>query len=136
MNALLRMGEQLDKKVTVYSLALLFLGSLLAFVATSWSLARVDASPWEQMSAHLEKVVLALGICALCCATPYRRVGQLAVVGVWISVAGLALLLTDLPFVVKSGNIPRWIDLQFFVIQPSEVAKLCLMLSLPVLTAS
>ena len=81
MNTLLRMGDQLDKKVTVYSLALLFLGSLLAFMATSWSLARLDASPWEQMSAHLEKVVLALGMCALCCATPYRRVGQLAVVG-------------------------------------------------------
>jgi cell division protein FtsW (lipid II flippase) len=133
MNTLLRMGDQLDKKVTVYALALLFLGSLLAFVATSWSLVRVEASPWEQMSAHLEKVVLALGMCAICCATPYRRIGQLAVVGVWISIAGLALLLTDLPFVIKSGGIPRWIDLQFFVIQPSEVAKLCLMLSLPVL---
>jgi cell division protein FtsW (lipid II flippase) len=127
------MGEQLDKKVTVYALALLFLGSLLAFVATSWSLSRIDASPWEQMSAHLEKVVLALGMCALCCATPYRRIGQLAVVGVWVSIVGLALLLMDLPFVIKSGEIPRWIDLHFFVIQPSEVAKLCLMLSLPVL---
>jgi cell division protein FtsW len=52
---------------------------------------------------------------------------------VWVSIVGLALLLTDLPFVVKSGEIPRWIDLGFFVIQPSEVAKLSLMLSLPVL---
>lgn len=132
MNALLRMGEQLDKKVAIYALALLFIGSLLAFGATSWSLSNTDNSPWELVSAHVEKVLLALGLCAFCCATPYRRVGQLAIVGVWVSILGLTLLLFDLPFVVKSGGIARWIDLGFFVIQPSEVAKLALLLSLPV----
>jgi rod shape determining protein RodA len=133
VNALLKMGDQLDKKVAIYALALLFIGSLLAFGATSWSLANSDSSPWEQVSAHVEKVLLALGLCALCCATPYRRVGQMALAGVWVSIVGLALLLFDLPFVVESGGIARWIDLGFFVIQPSEVAKLSLMLSLPVL---
>ena len=133
MSALLKMGDQLDKKVAVYALALLFIGSLLAFGATSWSLLNEDASPWGKVSAHLEKVLLAVGLCAFCCATPYRRIGQLAIAGVWVSILGLALLLFDLPFVVKSGGIPRWIDLGFFVIQPSEVAKLSLMLSLPVL---
>jgi cell division protein FtsW (lipid II flippase) len=127
------MGDQLDKKVTIYALALLFVGSLLAFGATSWTLAQEELSPWEQVSAHVEKVLLALGLCAFCCATPYRRVGQLAIIGVWVSIVGLALLLFDLPFVIKSGGIPRWIDLKFFVIQPAEVAKLMLMLSLPVL---
>lgn len=133
MNALLKMGDQLDKKVAVYALALLFIGSVLAFGASSWSLLNEDASPWGTVSAHLEKVLLALGLCAFCCATPYRRIGQLAIAGVWVSILGLTLLLFDLPFVVKSGGIPRWIDLGFFVIQPSEVAKLTLMLSLPVL---
>jgi cell division protein FtsW (lipid II flippase) len=133
MNAILKMGDQLDKKVAIYALALLFIGSLLAFDATSWSQLNVDASPWGKVSGHLEKVLLAMGLCAFCCATPYRRIGQLAIVGVWVSIVGLALLLFDLPFVVKSGGIARWIDLGFFVIQPSEIAKLSLMLSLPVL---
>jgi hypothetical protein len=38
MSVLLKMGEQLDKKVAVYTLALLFLGTLLAFVASWWPL--------------------------------------------------------------------------------------------------
>jgi cell division protein FtsW (lipid II flippase) len=74
-----------------------------------------------------------MGLCALCCATPYRRVGQLALLGVWVSILGLVLLLFDFPFVIKNGNIPRWIDLGFFVVQPSEIAKLSILLSLPVL---
>ncbi len=133
MSTVLRLGEQLDKKVALYSGVLLFLGAILAFGTSSWSLAQQELSPWQQAWGHLEKVMIAFGLCVLCCATPYRRVGQLAVVGVWVSILGLVLLLTDLPFVVRSGGIPRWIDLGFFVIQPSEVAKLSLLLSLPVL---
>jgi cell division protein FtsW (lipid II flippase) len=60
-------------------------------------------------------------------------VGQFALLGVWVSILGLVLLLFDLPFVIKNGDIPRWIDLGFFVIQPSEIAKLSILLSLPVL---
>lgn len=133
MSTMLRVGDQIDKRVALYSLVLLFLGAVLAFVASSWTLTQQQLSPWQQAWGHLEKILLASGLCALCCATPYRRVGQFAVVGVWISILGLALLLTDLPFVIKSGGIPRWLDLKFFVIQPSEVAKLSLMLALPVL---
>lgn len=129
----MRVGDQLDKKVVLYSGTLIFLGAVLAFGASSWSLAQQDLSPWEQVWGHLEKIMLATGLCALCCATPYRRVGQLATVGVWVSILGLVLLLTDLPIVIKSGGIPRWLDLKFFVIQPGEVAKLSLLLSLPVL---
>ncbi|RKZ12658.1 hypothetical protein DRQ32_03220 [bacterium] len=133
MSTVLRLGEQLDKKVALYSGVLLFLGAILAFGTSSWSLAQQEISPWQHVWGHLEKVLIACGLCALCCATPYRRIGQFAVFGVWVSILGLVLLLTDLPFVVRSGGIPRWIDLGFFVIQPSEVAKLSLLLSLPVL---
>lgn len=133
MTALGRAGERLDKKVVLYSSILVFLGALFAFGASSWSLAQSQDSVWAQMQAHVEKVLLAVGLCALCCATPYRRVGQLAIAGMWVSIVGLVLLLTDLPFVIESAGIPRWLDLKFFVIQPSEVAKLCLVLALPVL---
>lgn len=133
MSTLQRMGDQLDKKVAVYSAILVFFGALLAFGASSWTLAQADLSPWEQMQAHVEKVLLALGVCAVCCATPYRRLGQLAIGGLGVSIVGLFLLLFDLPFVIESGGIPRWLDLGVCVIQPSEVAKLCLVLALPVL---
>jgi cell division protein FtsW (lipid II flippase) len=133
VNVVMKMGERLDKKVAVYTLALLFLGAVLAFLASSWSLSQAEQAPWDQAWGHVEKVLLALGLCALCCAIPYRRVGQFALFGVWVSILGLVLLLFDLPFVIKSGDIPRWIDLGFFVVQPSEIAKLCIVLSLPVL---
>jgi cell division protein FtsW (lipid II flippase) len=133
MSVLLKMGERLDKKVAIYTLALLFLGTLLAFGTSSWPLSQAEQSPWNQAWGHVEKVLLALGLCALCCAIPYRRVGQFALLGVWVSILGLVLLLFDLPFVIKNGDIPRWIDLGFFVIQPSEIAKLSILLSLPVL---
>ena len=133
MSVLLKMGEQLDKKIAIYTLILLFLGTILAFGASSWSLTQAEQSPWDQALGHVEKVLLALGLCALCCATPYRRVGQFALCGVWVSILGLVLLLFDLPFVIRNGNIPRWIDLGFFVVQPSEIAKLSILLSLPVL---
>jgi len=96
-------------------------------------LSQAEQSPWNLAWGHVEKVLLALGLCALCCAIPYRRVGQFALLGVWVSILGLVLLLFDLPFVIKNGDIPRWIDLGFFVIQPSEIAKLSILLSLPVL---
>jgi cell division protein FtsW len=133
MSLLVRAGDQLDKKVAIYSGILVFFGALLAFGVSSWSLAQADLSPWNQVQTHLEKVLIALGLGALCCATPYRRVGQLAIAGMWVSIFGLTLLLFDLPFVIESGGIPRWLDLKFFVVQPSEVAKLCLVLALPVL---
>lgn len=133
MSSLNRVAGQLDKKVVFYSAVLVFFGALLAFGASSWVLAQADHSPWLRMQAHVEKVLLALGLCVISAATPYRRVGQLAIAGMWVSIFGLALLLFDLPFVVRSGGIARWLDLKFCVIQPSEVAKLCLVLALPVL---
>ena len=61
MNARMKAGEQLDKKIAIYTLSLVFVGAVLAFGASSYALSQADQSPWNQFAGHGEKVLIALG---------------------------------------------------------------------------
>ncbi|MGB0582157.1 MAG: FtsW/RodA/SpoVE family cell cycle protein [Limisphaerales bacterium] len=69
------------------------------------------------------------GAMAAMCMTDYRIMSRYSYVAYWASI--LALLLVLIPFIGTTHNMGarRWIPLGFFSIQPSEFAKLALILA-------
>lgn len=73
--------------------------------------------------------VIGAGAMTAMCMTDYRIMSRYSYVAYWASI--LALLLVLIPFIGTTHNMGarRWIPLGFFSIQPSEFAKLALILA-------
>ena len=72
--------------------------------------------------------VLGLGGMAVMCLLDYRSLSRYSYVAYWATI--IALLLVLIPFIGSvRGGARRWIDLGFFSVQPSEFAKLALILA-------
>jgi rod shape determining protein RodA len=73
--------------------------------------------------------ILGLGCMAALCVTDYRIMSRYSYVAYWVAIFALVLVL--IPFIGAARNgARRWIDLGFFSLQPSEFAKLALILAL------
>jgi len=73
--------------------------------------------------------VIGAGATAALCLTDYRILARYSYVIYWAAILALALVLV--PFIGTTHNMGarRWIDLGFFSLQPSEFAKLALILA-------
>jgi rod shape determining protein RodA len=77
-------------------------------------------------AAQLRWAVIGLAACLLMLAVPYRRVVDLR----WLWYGGGVLLLVLVLFVGRGQSAGRWIELGGFRLQPSEVMKLVLVITL------
>ena len=105
---------------------LMALGAAFVYSATSTN-PELAQMPWFRQYAVRQVVAYALGVglAGLLCLIDYHIVTRWALVCYWFSI----LLLVATPFVgVSRLGARRWIDFGFITIQPSEFAKLALIL--------
>lgn len=105
---------------------LLALGLVLTFVGVVIvNLASAEARS-DFGAAQLRWAVIGLAACLLVLAVPYRRIVDLR----WLWYVGGILLLLLVLFVGRGQSAGRWIELAGFRLQPSEVMKLVLVVTL------
>lgn len=119
----------LNSLIKLYIAVVLFLiliGMLLVFSSSGY-FAMKASSMYAFFNSHLTKVILGLGIVVIFAVIPYefyRDYSKPAIIGT------LLLLLITLLFAPKIKGAARWIDIGLLQFQPSELAKLVLVLHL------
>ncbi|MGE8406045.1 MAG: putative lipid II flippase FtsW [Pseudomonas sp.] len=115
-------GIDLDFPFLVGCLALLGLGLVMITSASSEVAAAQSGNPLYHMIRHLVYVALGLGACIVTMMVPvatWQRMGYLMLIGAF----GL-LVLVLIPGIGREVNGSwRWIGFSFFNVQPSEIAK-------------
>ncbi|WP_410017296.1 putative lipid II flippase FtsW [Pseudomonas sp. 20P_3.2_Bac5] len=115
-------GIDLDFPFLVGCLALLGLGLVMITSASSEVAAAQSGNPLYHMIRHLVYVTLGLGACIVTMMVPistWQRMGYLMLIGAF----GL-LVLVLVPGIGREVNGSwRWIGFSFFNVQPSEIAK-------------
>ena len=114
--------QRLRKTPWILVLILIVLG--LIGVLALYSAAGGSWSPWA--SRHLMRLGLGVAIMAVIAMIPIWHIRSLAVVG-WIA---SILLLLSLQFIGSGDGVERWIRIGGFNLQPSEPAKLAVILTL------
>ena len=122
---------RLDWQLIGAVLALCAIGSLLVWSATRGGGVRMDGDPQEYFNRQLVNVGIGLALALVAMAFDYRllRVYGWAVYGV--SILGLLLVLTPLGDDVNGAK--AWIKIGGFSYQPSEFAKLGVVLAMAIL---
>jgi rod shape determining protein RodA len=124
---------RLDCVLLASVLLLTLVGSLLVWSATRVRLERAGEPTDQFLQRHLFTVALGLVLCALMARLDYRRLRVAAPVCYAISLVGLVLVLSPLGVTVNGSD--SWIRLAGQSIQPSELAKLALVIMLAVVLA-
>jgi len=124
---------KLDWVLLVSVLLLISVGSLLVWSATRVRLERAGEPTGQFLQRHLITVVLGLVLCALMARLDYRRLRGGAPAIYAISLVGLVLVLSPLGATVNGSD--SWIRLAGQSVQPSELAKLALVIMLAVVLA-
>ncbi|MGH8835110.1 MAG: rod shape-determining protein RodA [Actinomycetes bacterium] len=124
---------RLDWVLLAAVLLLASVGSLLVWSATRVRLERAGEPTDQFLQRHLFTVALGLVLCALTARLDYRRLRGGAPVIYGISLIGLLLVLSPLGVTVNGSD--SWIRVAGQSIQPSELAKLALVIMLAVVLA-
>jgi len=113
-------------------LGLLALGTLLVFSATMHRESLTGGDTTAYLRRHLVNIMLGVGLFALVCATDHRWLRIVAPVVYLLSVLGLGLVLVIGSTVNGSQS---WLDLGGLSIQPSEFAKLAVVIGMALVMA-
>jgi len=114
-----RLYRHIDWAMVVALVALCLVGLAMIYSATG--------GPTRVYTMQIYGILLGLVAFALCLSVDYR---SLADKSHWVYFGVIALLVYVLLFGTVRGGSRRWIDLQFFNLQPSEFAKAALALML------
>lgn len=115
-----------DKSLLIMILGLLIFGALMVF---SSSFIVHEKQPLYFFIRQVIYIILGLGVGFMLFITDYRVLQKYVTIGLGISV--ILLILVLIPGIGKNINgATRWIDLRFFDLQPSELAKLTFILYL------
>jgi len=114
-----RLYRHIDWAMVVALVALCLIGLAMIYSATG--------GPTRVYTTQIYGILLGLVAFALCLSVDYR---SLADKSHWVYFGVVALLVYVLLFGAVRGGSRRWIDLQFFNLQPSEFAKAALALML------
>ncbi|HEX9640668.1 MAG TPA: FtsW/RodA/SpoVE family cell cycle protein [Candidatus Krumholzibacteria bacterium] len=121
-----------DRRLVVFTLALLGLGLVGVYGASSYEATRLGLPGWSIALNHATRVGIGLAACALLSVVPYRTTCRLALlVGVPASLSLMALTVVGGTHVAESAGIGRWLRIFNLSVQPVDLAKLSLVLALP-----
>lgn len=124
------MMKLLIKILIVLVVALMLLGAIMVFTASgTYSLSRFN-NFYFLFKSHLWKVFLSLFFVFAFALVPYDRYRKLSKWLMFLMIATLIITLIVSPKVKGAG---RWLDIGLFRFQPSEVAKIILIIHLSVL---
>jgi rod shape determining protein RodA len=122
----------LDWLLMAAVLALLVIGTLLVWSATSARQGLEPGDPSAYLRKHLVNIAIGLVLLVLVTATDHRWVRIVAPLGYLASVAGLVLVLTSGSTINGSRS---WLQLGSMSIQPSELAKLAVVIGMALVVA-
>lgn len=119
----------IDWSIMAAVLCLMALGTLFIYSARYATEGAERAFYHRTVFKQLIWYALGLGCVAALCITDYRIMSRYSYVAYWAAIFMLVLVL--IPFIGAARNgARRWIDLGFFSLQPSEFAKLALILAM------
>ncbi|MGQ0722573.1 MAG: putative lipid II flippase FtsW [Candidatus Eiseniibacteriota bacterium] len=130
-------GECADRMLLLAVLGLLGLGAVTVFSSSSAVSEAIYDSPSAMALRHVMRVFIGLGLLALMARMDYRVVRRLSLPLVMI--AGILLAMTLVPGFPLARTVKgatRWLDFGFIVIQPSEFAKLALVVYVAAILSS
>ena len=130
--ATVRRVPGLDRALTAAVLVLLVLGTLLVWSATAARDGLAVGDPSAYLRKHLVNIAIGLVLMVLVAATDHRWVRILAPLAYLTSVAGLVLVLTNGSTINGSRS---WLQLGSMSIQPSELAKLAVVIGMALVVA-
>ncbi|MEP9381364.1 rod shape-determining protein RodA [Nocardioides sp. KR10-350] len=129
---LLRRATRLDWVLMGAVLLLLLLGSLLVWSATAHREALEGGDPTAYLRRHLVNIAIGLGLLALVLATDHRWVRIVAPAVYLLSLVGLVLVLVAGETINGSQS---WLDVLGMSVQPSEFAKLAVVIGMALVLA-
>ncbi|MGI8520977.1 MAG: rod shape-determining protein RodA [Actinomycetota bacterium] len=125
--------RHLDPTLLVTAVALVAFGAVMIFSATESKQVQAGLDPGFFLKRQLVYGAVATIVLVIASAVDYKHLRTAAAPLYMIGVAGLALVLTPLGTV--TGGARRWFDLGFVTAQPSEIAKLGVIVALGALVA-
>src|SRR3954454_9751296 len=126
--------RRLDWALLLAVLGMAAIGSGLVFSATRESLVQAGDDPQAILKKHLVNIAIGLALGVVASATDYRMLRAYAPVLYVLSIGGLVAVLTPLGSTINGSH--SWIVLPAgFSVQPSEFAKVAMVVALPLLLA-
>ena len=113
--------RHLDPALLLSTLCLAAYGGLMIFSASSSKLEGAGADPATYVKRQIFYAVAGVVLLLVVSFFDYRHLKALAPIIYGATLVGLLIVLTPLGSVVNGAS--RWIDLGFFQVQPSEIAK-------------
>ena len=124
-----RSAATIDWSIMAAVLCLMVFGAMFIYSARLATEGTEMAFYHRQFFKQVVYYALGLGCLGALCVTDYRIMSRYSYVAYWLAI--LALVIVLIPFIgAVRGGARRWIDLGFFSLQPSEFAKLALILAL------
>ncbi|MBL6764550.1 MAG: rod shape-determining protein RodA [Verrucomicrobiae bacterium] len=124
-----RTAPTIDWSIMAAVLCLMVFGAMFIYSAR-FATEGPDMAFYQRQ--HFKQIIyyaLGLGCLGALCITDYRIMSRYSYVAYWLAILSLIIVLIPIIGAVR-GGARRWIDLGFFSLQPSEFAKLALILAL------
>lgn len=119
-----------DGAILTITLVLLGIGATAVFSASSVMSMADGGSAYSFLIKHCVKIAAGLVILAFAWAFPFTRWGRLAPVVAIVAILALILVLIPTPLRVTINGVHRWLKLGPVLFQPSEMARVCLVIYL------
>ncbi|MBN1638065.1 MAG: cell division protein FtsW [Ignavibacteriales bacterium] len=119
--------KSLVKILSILTIGLMLLGALFVFTASEAYSVSKFPNEYYLFNSHIFKMVLAFVLLIVFAIIPYKyyqEYSKVAIIGI------ILILIITILFAPKVKGAARWIDLGFIKFQPSEAAKLILIIHL------
>ena len=120
--------RHLDPTLLLVTLLLAAYGAVMVFSATIHRQEEAGLDPQQYLKRQIAYLVAGVVLLLILSAFDYRHLGTFAPVIYGVTLIGLIIVLTPLGDVQQGAA--RWIDLGFFQAQPSEMAKVAMIVTL------
>jgi len=119
-----------DRVMLTITLVLLGVGATTVFTASSVIAMDDGGSTYSYLIRHCAKIFAGLFLLAVAWVVPLSLWGRLSPWLMLLALAALALVLLPTPFRVSANGVYRWLSFGPVTFQPSEMAKVCLVIYL------
>ena len=120
-----------DRRLSLITLLLVGLGIIMVYASSTYRATLGDATEFSLAARQTQRALVGLVVLGVAAALPYRLSARLALYGLPVAMGLLLLTVLGGAGVLGRHGINRWVHIAGVVVQPVEMAKLCLALALP-----
>jgi cell division protein FtsW len=128
---MIRMGGFPDRRLLFITLLLVGVGVVMVYCSSTYRATLAGGAEFSIAARHTLRAVLGIVLMLVAACVPYRTSCRIALYTLPVALALLAVTVVGSASVKQAHGIPRWISLFGVVVQPVELVKLSLALSLP-----